>query len=144
MTKKESAGHIGLLALRVGVGCFMLVHGWQKLSGFSEMADKFPDPLGMGSQLSLIAAIGAEVGCSLLLIAGMGTRLAALPLAFTMIIALFVVHGSDPWQKKELAAIYLLVYMVIAFTGAGQFSFDQRMWSKGKKNDESSHSEPPS
>lgn len=62
----------GLFVLRVAIGCFMLVHGIQKLMGFSEMADKFPDPIGMGSQLSLVMAIGAEVGCSLLLILGLG------------------------------------------------------------------------
>jgi len=78
----------------------MLIHGWQKLSGFSEMAETFPDPLGMGSRMSLISAIGTELGCSLLLIAGVATRLVALPLAFTMIVALFVVHGNDPWKVK--------------------------------------------
>ena len=46
----------GLLALRVAIGCFMLVHGIRKLMGFSKMRDKFPDPIGMGSQLSLIVA----------------------------------------------------------------------------------------
>ena len=102
----------------------MLVHGTQKLLGFSELADKFPDPLGMGSQLSLVAAIGAELGCSLLLILGAGTRWAALPLAFTMIIALFVVHAQDDWRVKELAAAYLCVYIPLFFTGAGRFSVD--------------------
>ena len=78
------------------MGGLMPVHGVPKLVGFSNMADKFPDPLGMGSQLSLISAVGAEVGCALLLIVGLGTRLAAIPLAFTMFVALFMVHGSDP------------------------------------------------
>jgi len=59
----------------------------------------------MGSQLSLIAAIRAEVGCSILLNLGLGTRVFVLPLAFTMIIALFVVQGADPRQKKELPAV---------------------------------------
>lgn len=96
--------------------------------GFSEMADKFPDPIGMGSQFSLIMAIGAEVGCSLLLILGLGTRLAVVPLAFTMIVALFVVHGADPWKVKELAAIYLAVYAVIFITGPGSFSLDTKLF----------------
>lgn len=134
MTNRDFISNIGLFTLRVGIGCFMLVHGWQKLSGFSQMADKFPDPIGMGSQLSLISAIGAEVGCSLLLIAGLGTRLAALPLAFTMLVAHFVVHAKDPWEIKELAAIYLLIYVVILLTGPGKFSLDALFCSKWKKN----------
>lgn len=133
MTDRHTALSTGLLVLRVAVGCFMLVHGWQKLTAFSEMAGTFPDPIGMGSRLSLISAIGAEVGCSLLLIIGLGTRLAALPLAFTMVIALFVVHGADPWQKKELAAVYLSVYAAIALVGPGKFSLDEIVRSKWNK-----------
>ncbi len=110
----------------------MLVHGIQKLMGFSEMADKFPDPIGIGSQLSLVMAIGAEVGCSLLLILGLGTRLAVIPLAFTMIVALFVVHAADPWKVKELAAIFLAVYTVIFITGPGRCSLDQKLFTKTK------------
>lgn len=118
---------VGLLLLRIAFGCFMLVHGIQKLSGFSSLAEVFPDPIGMGSQLSLIMAIGAEVGCSLLLILGLGTRLAVLPLAFTMVIAFFVVHGADPWKVKELAAIYLAGYAIIFVTGPGKFSLDHQL-----------------
>lgn len=67
----------------------------------------------MGSRLNLVSAIGAEFGCSLLLIVGLGTRLAAIPLVFTMLVALFIAHGADAWQKKELAAVYLAVYAVL-------------------------------
>lgn len=121
---------IGLLLLRLAFGWFMLVHGMQKLLGFSEKVGQFPDPIGIGSQLSLIMAIGAEVGCSVLLIVGLGTRLAVLPLAFTMIIALFVVHGADPWKTKELAAIYLAAYVILFVTGPGSLSLDAMLSSK--------------
>ncbi len=130
MTLKETSTSVGLLLLRLAFGSFMLVHGWQKLSGFSEMSNTFPDPLGMGSQLSLISAIGAEFGCSLLLIFGIGTRFAAIPLAFTMLVALFIVHRADPWQTKELAATYLAVYLTLICTGAGNFSMDHCLCGK--------------
>lgn len=61
-----------------------------------------------------------------LVVIGFGTRLAALPLVFTMGIAAFVVHGSDPWAKKELAVLYGAVFLVLFFTGAGRFSVDGR------------------
>jgi len=125
MPTQNKLASVGLLALRIAIGGLMLVHGLQKLMNFSELAGQFPDPLGMGSQLSLIAAIGAEVGCSLLVMLGLGTRLAALPLAFTMFVALFLVHASDPWQMKELAAVYLCVYLSLILTGGGEFSIDQ-------------------
>ncbi len=110
----------------------MLVHGIAKVRGYSDMSASFPDPIGFGSQLSLLMAIGAEVGCSLLLIVGAASRLAAVPLAFTMLVALFAVHGSDPWKVKELAAVYLLVYVSLILIGAGRFSIDH-WWVKKRK-----------
>lgn len=133
---------LGLLILRITFGCFMAVHGWQKLSGFSDRAETFPDPLGVGSQLSLTLTIGAELGCSLLLIIGLLTRLASIPLAFTMIVALFVIHGADPWQKKELAAAYLSVYAVLLCTGPGAFSIDHLLF--GRKRSDGSAASPAS
>lgn len=121
---------LGLLLLRASIGGLMLVHGVQKLQAFEKLKDGFPDPLGIGSQLSVISAIGAEVGCSILLIIGLATRLAALPLAFTMIVAHFIVHAKDPWQVKELAAVYLCVYASLFFTGPGQFSLDHLFWGR--------------
>lgn len=114
----------GLLVMRVAFGCFMLVHGVQKVMGYSAMSEAFPDPIGLGSQLSLVLAIGSEVGCSILLILGLGTRLVVLPLAFTMVVALFLVHSDDPWKVKELAAVFLAAYVVLFITGPGQFSLD--------------------
>lgn len=129
---KETLECTGKFILRVTFGGMMLVHGWQKLSGFNEMADKFPDPLGIGSQASLISTIGAEVVCAVMLILGLLTRFASLPLAFTMIVALFIVHGNDPWQKKELAAVYLAAFAAIFFLGAGRFSLDNLISGRKK------------
>lgn len=108
----------------------MLVHGWQKLSAYSGLKDKFPDPIGVGSHLSLILAIGAEAGCALLLILGLFSRLATIPLAFTMVVALFIVHANDPWKVKELAALFLAIYVGLFFTGPGAFSIDQRLLAR--------------
>lgn len=121
---RETIKSIGLLMLRVGIGGLMLVHGTGKIQGFSQMADSFPDPFGLGSRLSLILAISAEAGCSLLLIAGAATRLATIPLMVTMLVALFYIHRADPWNVKELAAVYLLVYVSLLLTGPGRFSLD--------------------
>ena len=128
--KNENLISAGLLLLRVGIGCFMLVHGLAKLQGFAGTSEVFPDPLGVGSRLSLIMAIGAEVGCSLLLIFGLLTRLATVPLAFTMVVALFVIHAADPWKVKELAAIYLLVYVALLLTGPGGYSLDRLLFGR--------------
>lgn len=126
---------VGQAILRISFGGLMLVHGIPKLQGFSEMKDGFPDPLGMGSQLSLISAIGAEVGCAVLLIAGLVTRVAAIPLAFTMFVAFYFVHGDDPWKAKELAVVYMAAYVAIAFIGPGAFSLDHLIFGRNKSTD---------
>lgn len=130
---RENVASAGLLLLRVGIGCLMLAHGVAKIQGFGEMSMAFPDPIGLGSKLGLIMAIGAEVGCSLLLIVGLGTRLAAIPLAFTMLVALFIVHSADTWQVKELAATFLLVYVSLILTGPGSYSLDHFWRTKTSK-----------
>lgn len=116
---------IGLLLLRVFLGFFMLfAHGWGKLMKFGVLSSKFPDPLGVGSALSLSLAIFAEVFCSLLLIVGLLTRVASVPLLMTMLVAAFVVHGGDPWKKKEFALLYAVPCLTLLFTGAGRYSVD--------------------
>ena len=89
-----------LLFLRLFIGGMMLSHGWAKLASFSTLSATFPDPLGVGSTLSLLLILFAEVGCSCLLIFGLMTRLAALPLMFGMLMAFFVIHGADPFAGR--------------------------------------------
>jgi len=116
---------VGLLLMRVGFGLSMMLgHGLGKLQGYSTMKSAFPDPLGVGSQASLTLAVFAEFVCSGLLIAGFATRLALTQLIATMAVAFFIIHGNDPMQKKELALVYLMVYVGLFFTGPGRLSID--------------------
>lgn len=122
---KETLRDVGLLGMRVALAAMMIAgHGWPKVATFAERATRFADPLGVGPKTSLILAIGAEVGCSLLLVLGLFTRAALVPLAFTMAMAAFVIHGDDPWQKKEMALLYLVPFLALMGTGAGRFSLD--------------------
>ena len=43
-----------LLFLRLFIGGMILSHGWTKLATFSVLSATFPDPLGVGSTLSLL------------------------------------------------------------------------------------------
>lgn len=115
----------GLLVLRLGAGGFMMfAHGWGKLSGFSEYKEMFPDPIGLGSSLSLGLAVGAEFFCALAIVIGLFTRFASIPLVITMLVAALVVHADDPFQKKELALMYLVPFISLLLTGPGKFSVD--------------------
>lgn len=113
-----------ILALRILFGILLMSHGVQKWANYDVMSGSFPDPLGIGSKLSLVLAIFGEMVCSMAFIFGFLYRLAMLPMIFTMCIAFFVVHGSDPFAVKELAFIYLVVFILLYIAGPGKFSLD--------------------
>ena len=130
----HNALNLMFLLLRVAIGAFMLTHGYGKLqSALAGGEIQFMDPFGLGQALSLYLAVFAEFFCSILLIFGFATRLATIPLIITMLVAVLVAHGSDPFEKKELALHYLLVYVLILVCGAGKYSLDyfiSRKYSK--------------
>lgn len=113
-----------ILALRIVFGVLLMSHGVQKWANFSAMSDSFPDPLGIGSQLSLILAIFGEMVCSIAFIFGFLYRLAMIPMIFTMCVAFFVIHANDPFATKELAFVYLVVFILLYITGPGKYSLD--------------------
>lgn len=124
---------VGLAFLRVALGVHMLIsHGWGKLMMFKQLADKFPDPLGIGSTPSLILAIIGEVVCSALLCAGLFTRLAALGSATTMAVAFFFVHKGQlsGANSGELAMLFLFGYVAIFLAGPDRYSADAKMGGK--------------
>ena len=86
---------------------------------------RFGDPLGLGPEVSLVLAVFAEFFCSILVMLGIGTRLAVIPLMVTMSVAAFIAHGDDPFGRKELALMYLVSYAVLLLNGSGKFSVDQ-------------------
>lgn len=124
ITPNQKFLSLALLVLRVLGGITMLTHGVAKLTSFSELSATFPDPIGLGGALSLILIIVAEIGCSLFVIVGAFTRLATIPLIFSMLVVIFIVHANDPFQMKELPLLYLGIYVLLFFTGAGRISLD--------------------
>jgi len=116
-----------LLVLRVWLGLAMLAnHGLDKLRTFSEKSAGFPDPFGVGHATSLTLVIFAEFFCSLLLIAGLVSRFAALVLAFNLTVAFVFVHKVvlTGAHNGELAFIYLAGYIALLIAGPGRFSAD--------------------
>lgn len=114
----------GLLLLRVAAGGMMATHGWAKLTGFNELSQTFMDPVGLGPELSLALIIFAEFFCSLAVIAGLLTRLAAIPLIIGMTVAAFVAHAPVTLSGSELPLLYLVIFIVILIAGAGRYSAD--------------------
>lgn len=130
------AKDIIVLAVRVFVGFAMLSHGFPKLQMLLAGGKiEFFDFMGMGPQVTLILTIFAEFVCSILLILGLFTRVSLGFLIFTMIIAAFVVHGADPFEKREMSLIYLSVYLLLMVVGAGKISVDHMIERRKRASD---------
>lgn len=118
---------LGILILRVSFSLLMLTHGVPKISMLFNDPIKFADPIGLGETMSLILTLIGEVVSPILIIIGYQTRWAAIPAAITMLVAALVIHLHDPLDKKEMALLYLIAFIVLIFTGAGKYSIDGRV-----------------
>lgn len=119
-----------LLIIRIGVAALMLTHGIPKLQmliGGGEI--QFPGVLGLSPMFSLGLTVFSEVLCSVLLFIGLGTRLASIPLIITMVVAVFLIHASDPFATQELGLLYLFLYTPLLILGGGKYSLDNMLVS---------------
>ena len=114
-----------VLIVRVVFGVMLMNHGIDKWANYQELSAVFPDPLGIGSPLSLGLAIFGELACSMAFIIGFLYRLAMIPMIFTMCVAFFIVHADDPFAVKELAFVYLVVFVLMYIVGPGKFAVDR-------------------
>lgn len=127
----DSRVGLGLLLLRIGSGGFMLAfHGWGKLTNFGARWGKFGDPIGLGPEVSLILTVFAEFFCSLAIVLGLFSRIAAIPLLITMLVVAGIVHADDPWNKKEFALLYAIPYLALLFAGSGKYSLDAKLFNR--------------
>jgi len=127
MTTKYSgsAFSVATLILRLGLGVIMLMaHGSEKLRHFSKYSSGFADPFHIGSVTSLSLDIFAEFFCSCLIILGLLTRLACVPLIIAMAVALFYAHHGDVFGVGERAGLFLTGYISLLFLGPGKVSVD--------------------
>lgn len=126
LTRNPISLDLGLLILRLVLGISLLTHGWPKFQKILDGNFKFGDPIGLGPEASLILAAFAEFLCSLLVIIGLGTRLATIPIMITMATAFFIVHASDDFGTKEKALLFLGGFLTLFFTGPGKYAADRR------------------
>ena len=104
--------NIGLLILRLFAGVAMLPHGISKLQMLlNGNASNFLDPIGIGATPSLILALFAELGCTLLVMLGFFTRPAAAILAINMAVAsYFLFSAGKPFESGIEQGIYTAIF----------------------------------
>jgi putative oxidoreductase len=112
-----------LLLARIGVGAVFFRSGLLKLESWQTTVllfrEEYRVPL-LPPELAAYVATGCELACPVLLVLGLATRLAALPLlAMTIVIQLFVYPGS--WVDHTMWAALLLLLVA---RGPGAISLD--------------------
>jgi len=119
-----TAFNISMLLVRLSAGLMLIsYHGIPKMIKFQQLSPTFYDPFGIGHKASLVLILFAEVFCSLLVVLGLFTRLAVIPIIIAMLVAIFGVHkGVGP--EAELAMIYGTAAFVLLLCGPGRISVD--------------------
>jgi putative oxidoreductase len=118
--------NFSLFLLRVVFGGLIFFqHGYEKLIKFSTARNGFPDPFKIGASLSFSLVAFAEGICSILIVLGLLTRLAAIPLVISMGVVVFIIKEHASIGEKELPVMYLCAFLVILFTGPGKASVDK-------------------
>lgn len=115
----------GSTILRIFAGASLAAaHGFGKLppseqfiGGVANLG--FPAPALFAWAASLAEFLGGAF-----LALGLFTRISSFFVAFTMLTAAFGVHLNDPYQKKELALLYLVVAVCFMLKGASDWSLD--------------------
>lgn len=120
--------NFSLFLIRVVFGGLLITkYGWDKLMKFSTLRYSFPDPFHIGSTASLSLTVFAEVLCSVFIILGLLTRLAAVPLVILFGVVVFMIKQHASIAERELPVMYLCAFLVILAAGPGKASVDRLM-----------------
>lgn len=125
--KRIDATDAALLFLRVSASLLLLlVHGLPKALHVSSQLRAIEDPLHLGTAFTLAFAIVAEVVCPVLMILGIVTRLAAMPILVVTVVALTLVHPDWTLEQGQFAWMLLILFGTVAMGGAGRYRFAWR------------------
>jgi len=115
-------------AARVTVGWIFVQSGWGKLHSLDQVVKFFTD-LGIPApQIQAPFAAGTEFLCGSLVLLGLATRVAALPLMAVMTVALSTALRDRIDEVSDLFALaefcYIVLLLGLAIFGAGPLSLD--------------------
>jgi uncharacterized membrane protein YphA (DoxX/SURF4 family) len=107
----KPADGVGPLLLRLYLAPVMIQAGWTKFAAFENTAAWFGNPdWGLGlpfPYLMTFLAASAELFGGAALVIGFATRLVAIPLIVTMLVAMFAVHWENGWLAISDASSWL-------------------------------------
>jgi putative oxidoreductase len=120
---------LGPTLARLTVGLVFVGTGWGKLHTLPDVTDYFASLHIPAPGLNAAVAAGTEFFGGILMLLGLGTRFAALPMAFTMVIAILTAKRADIHGLTDLVGFeewsYLVFFIWLAVAGAGPVSLDR-------------------
>jgi putative oxidoreductase len=128
LSRLRTLGWIGPLIVRLTLGLVFLTTGWGKLHNLDNVTQFFDSLHIPAPHANAVFVSSVELVGGLLLLLGLGTRVAAMLLVGVMTVAIWtaklpVLHGAvDLVNTIELA--YLAAFVWLLFAGAGKASAD--------------------
>jgi len=123
----NGAFNLGMVILRIATGLLLASHGYAKLVKFNSLKYKFMNFMHLGSTASLSLIIFAELVCGILLILGLFTRLACIPIIIGMGVVVFIASHGQIFDSGERGLVYLAATLTILLCGPGRISVDGMM-----------------
>jgi putative oxidoreductase len=113
---------------RITVGWIFLWSGWGKLHSLDNVIEFFGS-LGIPyPQLQAPFASATELVCGTLVLVGLFTRIASVPLVITMVVAIVTAQRENVGALGDLFGLveylYVVLLITLGVTGAGPWSLD--------------------
>ncbi len=113
---------------RLTIGWIFLQSGWGKLNNLPKVIAFFTD-LGIPApQIQAPLAAATEFLCGALVLVGLFTRVASLPLTGVMLVAILTAKKGDIHELSDLFAtseyLYIVLLLWLGAYGAGRLSLD--------------------
>jgi len=121
---------VATLLLRLIFGGLLFYHGYDKIDHYHLYLSMSKSIIGLGAKMEFSLVIFAEFFCGFLIIIGLFTRLAVIPLIISFSVAFFIAHAKDAFMVKELAFLFLLLCIPVFILGSGKFSVDRLLFKK--------------
>ena len=117
-----------LLLVRASLAAVFIPSGWGKLHDLGKVTGFFTE-LGIPApHFNAVLVALSELGCGSLLLVGLASRPAAIPLVVSMVIAILTAKRADISGITDLFAvdefIYIVMAAVVVVFGAGAVSLD--------------------
>lgn len=131
---------LGPLVARITLGVLFVSTGWGKVHDLAKVTAFFaelgiPFPELQAPMVSFIELIGGA-----LLLVGLASRLAALPLMASMLVAILTAQRESVHGLPDLFGLvewtYFALLLWVALAGSGKISLDHLLFSRDRRADE--------